>query len=136
MNDWEQYEVDSNRTEKKFPDGKVLSQYEMELLHAVIGISTESGELLDAFKKHLIYGKELDLVNVAEEIGDLMWYVSIVTRYLNSLEDISLQDILNKNISKLKARYPEKFTEEKALNRDLDKEREVLEGNDDSPGGC
>lgn len=31
------------------------------------------------------------------------------------------------NTNKLKARYPEKFTEDKAINRNLDKEREVLE---------
>lgn len=127
---WLQYEKDSERTEKKFPEGKSLDTQQMELLHAAIGISTESGEILDAFKKHLIYGKDLDIVNLAEELGDIMWYVAIMTRYLKNLTGATLEDdILRINIEKLTARYPEKFTEEDALNRDLDKERDILENN-------
>ena len=38
------------------------------LLHAGIGLSTEAGEFLDALKKHIFYGKELDRVNLKEEI--------------------------------------------------------------------
>lgn len=131
---WQQYEKDSERTEKKFPDGASLNQEQMELLHAAIGISTESGEILDAFKKHLIYGKELDLINISEEIGDVMWYVAIISRYLGH----DFQTVLDTNINKLKARYPEKFTEEDALNRNLDAEREILETVKDvaEGGGC
>ena len=36
--------------------------------------------------------------------------------------------MLQRNIDKLKARYPDKFSQEKALNRNLDKERDILEG--------
>lgn len=127
---WSDYEKASERTEKKFPDGKELDTQQMELLHAAIGISTEAGEILDAFKKHLIYGKDLDLINVSEELGDITWYIAIMTRYLKNLTGATLEDdILELNIDKLKARYPEKFTEEDALNRDLDKERDVLENN-------
>ena len=134
---WSDYEKASERTEKKFPDGKELDTQQMELLHAAIGISTEAGEILDAFKKHLIYGKDLDLINVSEELGDITWYMAIMTRYLKNLTGATLEDdILELNIDKLKARYPEKFTEADALNRDLDKEREILEGTVDSPDGC
>lgn len=98
--------------------------HDLNLLHAAMGISTESGELMDAFKRKIFYGKDLDVVNVKEEIGDLMWYVAILLREL----DLDFEDLLQTNIDKLKARYPEKFTEENALNRDLDKERQILEG--------
>ncbi len=98
--------------------------HDLNLLHAAMGISTESGELMDAFKRKIFYGKDLDVVNVKEEIGDLMWYVAILLREL----DLDFEELLQINIDKLKARYPEKFTEERALNRDLDKEREILEG--------
>jgi len=135
--DWQQYEKDSERTEKKFPEGKVLDSMQMELLHSAIGISTESGEILDAFKKHLIYGADLDIINLTEELGDIMWYVAIMTRYLKNLTGATLEDdILELNIDKLKARYPDKFTEKDALNRDLDKEREILAGDTTSPDGC
>ncbi len=96
---------------------------DMNLLHAAIGIATESGELLDAFKKKLFYGKELDVTNVKEEVGDLMWYIAILLREL----DLDFHQLLQLNIDKLRARYPEKFTEAHALNRDLNKERGILE---------
>ena len=94
------------------------------LLHAGIGLSTESGEFLDALKKHIFYGKELDKVNLAEEMGDLFWYMAIVADELG----FEFEEVMNKNITKLKARYGEKFSEEKAEKRDLDSEREILEG--------
>ena len=98
--------------------------YDMNLLHAAMGISTESGELMDAFKRKIFYGKDLDVVNLKEEIGDIMWYMAILLREL----DLDFNEILQLNIDKLRARYPEKFTEFDALNRDLDKERAILEG--------
>ncbi len=100
--------------------------HDMNLLHAAMGISTESGELMDAFKRKIFYGKALDVVNVKEEIGDVMWYIAILLREL----DLDFEDVLQVNIDKLKARFPDKFTEEDALNRDLDKERKILEGKD------
>lgn len=92
-------------------------------LHCVIGISTEAGELLDAYKKRIYYLKPLDKVNVAEEIGDLMWYISNLCR----LSKIDLNEVMEKNIAKLKIRFPEKFSTDSALNRNLDAERKELE---------
>lgn len=93
------------------------------LLHAGIGLSTEAGEFLDALKKHIFYGKPLDKVNLAEEMGDMFWYMAIVASELG----FEFEEVMEKNITKLKARYGEKFSEEKAEKRDLDKEREILE---------
>lgn len=98
----------------------------LDLVHCAIGASTEAGELLDAFKKHIYYKKELDIVNVGEEIADMQWYLFNLCRLL----DLDMEVLLENNIAKLKARYGEKFSEEKALNRDLDKEREILEKRD------
>jgi NTP pyrophosphatase (non-canonical NTP hydrolase) len=112
----EQYKSDSART-------LIDKGYDMNLLHAAMGIGTEAGELLDAFKRKIFYGKELDVVNVKEEIGDIMWYIAILLREL----DLDFEDILQLNIDKLRARFPDKFTENHALNRDLDAERKILE---------
>ena len=100
------------------PDNQVL-----DLIHASMGLVTEAGEFQDMLKKHLYYGRELDTVNLREEIGDLLWYCAIALEAL----DTDFQSVMQTNIDKLKARYPEKFTEEKAENRDLDKERKILE---------
>jgi len=93
------------------------------LLHAGIGLSTEAGEFLDALKKHIFYGKDLDKVNLAEEMGDLFWYMAIVADELG----FEFEEVMNRNITKLKARYGEKFSEEKAEKRDLETERKILE---------
>lgn len=167
---------------------------EKNLLHASFGLITELGKLVDIFKRNIFYGKEIDIVNVKEELGDLFWYLAIISREYNiddlfykikqvsniemSIEEImihlnnnvsimsknitnidnseplnktffglnfnliltfliclaskfnlSLEDILETNINKLKKRFPDKFTNELALNRDLEKERKVLEVN-------
>lgn len=95
----------------------------IDLLHAGIGMTTETGEFLDALKKHIWYGKELDIVNLREEIGDLLWYLALALRTLDSDFDTEMQV----NINKLMARFPTKFTEHDAENRNLDIEREILE---------
>jgi NTP pyrophosphatase (non-canonical NTP hydrolase) len=96
------------------------------MMHAVLGMITELGELCDPLKKHLIYGATLDTKNLAEEIGDQAWYSNL---FIDALE-VRLASIWERNIAKLRARFPDKFTEEKALNRDLDAEKRALEGND------
>lgn len=94
-----------------------------QLEHAVMGVVTEAGEMMDAIKKAKIYGKDLDKVNMVEELGDIMWYLALMADDLG----VSFEESWDKNIRKLAKRYPEKFTSDKALNRDLDAEREELE---------
>ena len=103
---------------------RLKSRNTIRFLHAAMGICTETGELMDALKKHLIYGKELDKTNIIEEVGDLFWYVAI----LADAFEFTFEDSMEKNIAKLKARYPNRFTEKDAQFRDLEKERKVLEG--------
>lgn len=122
-----QYLKDSERTLKTFENGMSLTNSQADVLHAAMGLTTESGELMDAVKKHLIYGANIDVVNVKEELGDLMWYIAILLREFGG--EGTFEEILNTNIKKLKLRYPEKFTNEQALNRNLDGERKILEAN-------
>lgn len=93
------------------------------LLHASIGMNTEQAEFADMLKKHLFYGKPLDTVNLKEELGDLLWYVAIAMHVLGT----DFPSEMERVIAKLKARFPEKFTDHHAENRDLDAERAVLE---------
>ncbi len=93
------------------------------LLHAGIGLATEAGEFLDALKKHVFYGKDLDTVNLSEEMGDIFWYCALIADELK----IDFSQVMDTNIAKLKARYGDKFSEEKAENRDLKTERTILE---------
>ena len=95
----------------------------MELEHGAYGLVTEAGEFLDALKKHKYYNKPLDMVNLAEELGDIFWYCARIAKTLG----VTFEEPQERNISKLIARYGDKFTEEKALNRDLKTERTILE---------
>ena len=95
--------------------------------HAVTGLTTEVGEVADQLKKHVYYGKELDKVNLKEEGGDLFWYLALFCDELEQKYGIKAQEILNTNIEKLRARYPDKFTGEQAINRDTVEERKILE---------
>jgi NTP pyrophosphatase (non-canonical NTP hydrolase) len=106
----------------------------MRLLHCAMGLTTEVGELMDILKRHLFYGTDIDYVHIREEFGDLEWYKALGYDVLvNELEIEGLdrstiqKDIQNMNISKLKKRYPEKFTEHHAVNRDLTSERKTLD---------
>lgn len=101
-----------------------LSQPEtIRLLHATMGLVTEAAELADMLKKHIFYGRKLDLVNAAEEVGDSQWYAGLAVDVLKT----TMNDIFTMNIAKLRLRYPEKFTEARAENRDIPAERALLE---------
>jgi len=104
--------------ERKFPEGE-----SDRLLHAAIGIATEAGEFLDPIKKLLFYGKPLDEVNLKEELGDLLWYIAIAMDALETDFTTEMQRV----IAKLSTRYPDKFTDVHAINRNLEAERSVLE---------
>lgn len=75
--------------------------YREMLYHATLGISGESGELADAIKKHLAYGKELDVENVIEELGDLRFYMQALQNLLGITED----QVIQANANKLSKRY-------------------------------
>lgn len=102
---------------------RMQSEDNLKLMHYILGIGSEAGELQDALKKTLIYGKELDVVNIKEELGDLMWYMARTLEVIGC----SFEEITYINNQKLRSRYGEKFTEHAALNRNLDTERKILE---------
>lgn len=100
----------------------VLKNKGVDNIHMLFGMFTELGELTDVFKKQMAYGKEPDWINIKEELGDLMWYIA---GFCN-INEIDLEDVLQINISKLRTRYPEKFSTDNALNRDIDAERDSM----------
>lgn len=53
-----------------------------DLMHASIGLTTESGELLNALHVVARKGGTLDTINLIEELGDVMWYVAVACHAL------------------------------------------------------
>jgi NTP pyrophosphatase (non-canonical NTP hydrolase) len=83
--------------------------------HALIGLANEVGELCKLHQKWVYFGgppptKE----EIAEEVGDLLWYAC---QLLTSM-GISLSSVMSGNLAKLRARYPNKFDERRAAVRD------------------
>lgn len=99
-------------------------EQDIDLVHAIIGKATEAGELLEALKLGMD-GQALDRTNLMEELGDGQWYDAILANALG----FTFEEVQQINIDKLRARFPDKFTEYDAQNRDLGAERKVLETN-------
>ena len=83
------------------------------LINAVMGLCGESGEAIDLVKKWLAQGHELDREKLIKEIGDVAWYIAEIATVLG----VTLEEVLTKNIEKLKARYPEGFKYTDSINR-------------------
>lgn len=99
-------------------------QVGVDLLHAIIGKSTEAAELLEAILTPICgVDKPVDHVNILEEIGDGFWYDGIALEALGA----SFEMVAGMNNAKLRKRFPNKFTEADAINRDLKGERKTLE---------
>jgi NTP pyrophosphatase (non-canonical NTP hydrolase) len=82
-------------------------------VHAAMCVAGEGGELIDAVKKHWIYGAELDTANILEECGDVLFYVAALLGEVG----YNLNDAMVHNVAKLKKRYPQGFTEQAARDR-------------------
>ena len=86
------------------------------VLTAAIGISAEGGEFAEIVKKCIFQGKPMDddaQFHMKRELGDIMWYIAQACIALG----ISLEDVLDTNIKKLEARYPDGFAEFRSENR-------------------
>lgn len=103
-------------------DGFSIDSLNGNIVHAIYGLCTEAGEISEAFLKGAAIG-QFDEVNLKEEAGDLLWYLAMLFRELGT----DFDEVATTNINKLKARFPEKFSQDKAYNRDLNSEREILE---------
>lgn len=113
------------RDPERYASGKDLDAGDLgRLLHGLLGMCTETGEAQDMVKKALIYGKPFDKINVLEECGDVLWYIALALDACG----FTMEQAMERNIEKLKKRFPDRFTEAAALNRDLAAERAALEG--------
>lgn len=94
------------------------------VFHGIVGVATESTELVEALMTAVSGINNIDTVNVQEECIDACWYIAI----LHDATQLSWDEGLERNIAKLKKRYPDKFNAVDAVVRDLAAERAILEG--------
>lgn len=81
---------------------------------ALFGLAGEVGELCDHYKKFMHQGHDLDYNHMAEEAGDVLWYLAEIADALG----LTLEDIARRNIDKLLKRYPEGFDPERSRKRE------------------
>lgn len=86
--------------------------YEGQSSHALHGMVGEIGELHSLYQKKY-QGHEFDVVHAKKELGDLLWFIA---EYCTA-HGWNLEDVMQMNIDKLKARFPEGFDSEKSLHR-------------------
>ena len=82
------------------------------LSHGVFGLTSEAGEVAGLLQK-IYQGHEFDDEHMKKELGDCMWMIAEICTAL----DFSLDDVMQTNIDKLKARYPDGFDPDKSLHR-------------------
>ena len=99
-----EYQALAMRTAK--PECRTLS-------NVGLGLAGEAGEVADEIKKHLHHGHPLNKEKLVKELGDVCWYAALAATVLG----VTLGDVMQTNIEKLKARYPEGFDPEKSLHR-------------------
>jgi len=92
---------------------------------AARGLAGDVGEVCTCVQKYIEYGQELDEINLKEEVGDCLWRLAQICKALG----INLEDVMISNIEKLKVRYPDKYSDEKAAeeNRNREAERDALD---------
>lgn len=84
------------------------------VIDGCLGLSGEVGEFEDMIKKWIFQENDLDIIHAKKELGDVMWYVAMICHSFGW----SLDEILQMNVDKLRARYPEGFSVEAANHRD------------------
>ena len=84
-----------------------------DLFNFVLGLTGEAGEVADIIKKHYFQGHELIKDDLVDEMGDCAWYLALGCEVM----EISFDEMLQKNIEKLKKRYPNGFNHQDSLNR-------------------
>lgn len=87
-----------------------------KLINFVFGLAGETGETIDLLKKIIFHGHDLEnnREKIAIELGDCLWYIAGIA----TATGISLDELANGNIEKLRKRYPKGFDPEKSRNRE------------------
>ena len=83
------------------------------LINGCLGLAGESGEVCDYIKKHIFQGHEFEIDHIIEELGDCMWYIALMATAVGT----TMEEIMERNIEKLKKRYPDGFSIMDSINR-------------------
>jgi NTP pyrophosphatase (non-canonical NTP hydrolase) len=80
---------------------------------AALGLAGETGEFVDMIKKIVAHGHDVSDEKLKEELGDVLWYIAETC----SAFGWKMDEVASANIEKLKARYPDGFSEKASRDR-------------------
>ncbi|AFY80790.1 nucleoside triphosphate pyrophosphohydrolase family protein [Oscillatoria acuminata] len=95
--DFRQYQEEALKTDH------IPAENDTKIIVPLLGLAGEAGELLSEYKKYLRDGEAHKLFpeRVAEELGDLLWYIA----NLSSKFNLNLEEIAEGNIQKCRDRW-------------------------------
>jgi len=102
-----EYQVLAMRTKGGLSDAE-------QIICGGLGIAGEAGEVADLIKKVAFHDHDLEVDKIKKELGDVMWYIALLCDALS----LSMDEITEENIEKLKLRYPDGFSSERSKNRE------------------
>ena len=111
-----EYQKEALRTAPTWRKSALWVDWVKPLENGLMGLNGEAGEAIDILKKHLFQGHPLDREHLAKELGDVAWYLAVSADALG----YTLEEILEMNVKKLRARYPEGFKVERSVSRKTD----------------
>jgi NTP pyrophosphatase (non-canonical NTP hydrolase) len=83
------------------------------LMYLALGLNGEAGEVAEIVKKAFFHGHPLKLIDLEAELGDTLWYIAVMADAMG----LTLADVAQTNISKLRRRYPNGFESERSIDR-------------------
>jgi NTP pyrophosphatase (non-canonical NTP hydrolase) len=83
------------------------------ITNCALGAAGEAGEIADLVKKHLFHDHPLDSEKILKEAGDNLWYLAVLSHTLG----VSLSDVAQGNVDKLRLRYPKGFDSQRSIHR-------------------
>lgn len=89
-----------------------VSHSELNLLNWALGLG-EAGEFQNLVKKKYFHGHDVSGEELANELGDILWYLAMAADEIG----YTLDDIAQMSIRKVAQRYPDGFSEEGSKNR-------------------
>ena len=94
------------------PDRQIPDE-EIMIVWNAIGLAGEAGEVAELAKKGVFHQHGIDRDKFAKELGDCLWYVAALCTKL----ELNMSEIMEANIEKLKARYPNGYSAIDSQNR-------------------
>lgn len=90
-----------------------LGAQAMRLDNGARGLANDAGEVASTVMKYIEYGQPLNVLNLKEEVGDCLWRLNQIC----AAAGFTLQEAMEGNVRKLAIRYPHKYSDELAAEK-------------------